>query len=420
VDLLSNMLTTLRVDASVFLHASFCREWVIDINTFDVATFHLISHGNCWLHLPADVGEARPIPLHEGDLLVLPNNAYHLITYSPEPPADHIPRNTPADEVSGPSATLICGTVTFSQSYWNPLLEALPEYVILPTAESRNTTLGNTIRTLISECERGESGSEAIINRLSDILFIEVLRSYITGQRGDAYLMAISDPRLSRALEAFHAEPGRAWTVQALAEEANLSRSAFAERFQKLLGIAPMSYVARWRMHFAHSRLLETDEAIPDIAGDCGYLNEEAFTKAFRKEFGTSPAAIRRRDVAGGVSRAVTVSGNGGISTKVMYSPREANQLRLAGSAAIIDVRGVFAAVHHHRRRTQGNAGSPVCTVRRRRHHSGEDCAFLRGQPGILLRRFVPGLLPAIAVWPSESGAGRRRAGVVAGRGLPC
>ena len=96
MDLLSNMLTTLRVDASIFLHASFCKEWVVDINAYDVATFHLISSGDCWLHLPSGIdGAATPIPLHEGDLLVLPNNAYHLITYSSEPPDDRAPRNTP-------------------------------------------------------------------------------------------------------------------------------------------------------------------------------------------------------------------------------------------------------------------------------------------------------------------------------------
>ena len=222
MDLLSNMLTTLRVDASIFLHASFCQEWVVDINAYDVATFHLIAAGNCWLHLPRGIdGAAAPIPLRERDLLVLPNNAYHLITYSPDPPQDQTPRNTPAEVVSGPSATLICGTVTFSQNYWNPLIEALPEYVILPTADSETTTLGSAIEALINECERSEAGSEVIINRLSDILFIEVLRSYITKQRGEAFLIAITDPKLSRALSAFHESPGRSWSVQELAEMAN-------------------------------------------------------------------------------------------------------------------------------------------------------------------------------------------------------
>lgn len=340
MDLLSNMLTTLRVDASIFLHASFCKQWVVDINAFDVATFHLISRGDCWLHLPAGIDAApAPIPLHERDLLVLPNNAYHLITYSPDPPGDDVPRNAPADVVSGPSATLICGTVKFSQSYWNPLVEALPEYVILPTADSQNTTLGNAIEALISECERSEAGSEVIINRLSDILFIEVLRSYITRGRGGSYLLAITDPKLNRSLAAFHDDPGRSWSVQDLADTANMSRSAFAERFQKVVGTTPMSYVGRWRMHFAHSQLLESDDSIADIAESCGYLSEEAFAKAFRKEFGSSPASVRRRDSARDMIGQVSVGGGAGGSTKIMYNPHEANQLRLNDAVTFIDVR---------------------------------------------------------------------------------
>jgi thiosulfate/3-mercaptopyruvate sulfurtransferase len=320
VDLLSNMLTTLRVDASIFLHASFCKEWVIDINTFDVATFHLISRGDCWLHLPSGVdGAVTPIPLHERDLVVLPHNAYHLITYGPDAPTEDTPRNTPAEVVSGPSATLICGTVTFSQNYWNPLVEALPEYVILPTADSEATTLGNTIGALINECERGEA--------------------YITRQRGDAYLLAITDPKLSRALEAFHDDPGAAWSVQELAETAHMSRSAFADRFHKLVGVSPMSYVSRWRMHFAHNRLTETDDSIGEIAEASGYLSEEAFGKAFRKEFGMSPRAVRRRDSSADLAGQISVSQDGGASTKIMYNPLEANQARMAGSAVFVDVR---------------------------------------------------------------------------------
>ena len=110
MDLLSNMLTTLRLDARIFLHSTFCQQWVIDIGAFELATFHLISHGDCWLHLP----HTKPVALQEKDLVVLPHNATHLITPSAEPPAEDTPRNAPAGVISVPSVTLICGTVEFS------------------------------------------------------------------------------------------------------------------------------------------------------------------------------------------------------------------------------------------------------------------------------------------------------------------
>jgi thiosulfate/3-mercaptopyruvate sulfurtransferase len=335
MDLISNMLSTLRLNASIFLHSTFCKEWVIDIGLIDVATFHLVSHGDCWLHLLHE----KPVALHERDLVVLPHNAPHLITNSPETPSADTPRNTPADAVCGPSVTLICGTVTFNQNYWNPLIEALPEYVILPTLDSCETTLGKAIDALINESEKTEIGSEAIIDRLADILFIEVLRAYIKKESGNSGLVAITDPKIGRALESFHADPGKNWNVENLATIACVSRSAFAERFQKLLGTSPMNYVTRWRMQIAHRKLIETFETIGDIAESCGYQSEESFTKAFRKEFGVSPKAVRRREPANEIASMVSVSSGNVISTKILYSPLEANQLRNNNAAVFIDVR---------------------------------------------------------------------------------
>jgi thiosulfate/3-mercaptopyruvate sulfurtransferase len=335
VDLLSNMLTTLRLDARIFLHSTFCQQWVIDIGAFEIATFHLISHGDCWLHLP----HTKPVALQEKDLVVLPHNATHLITSSAEPPAEDTPRNTPADVISGPSVTLICGTVEFSQSYWNPLVEALPEYVIMSTVDSRETTLGKAIDALINECERNESGSEVVIDRLADILFIEVLRNYVKREHGNSFLVAVSDPKISRALVNFHEEPGRNWNVQELAAAANMSRSAFADRFQHLVGTSPMHYVTRWRMQFAHNELTETTSPIGDIAESCGYLNEESFAKTFRKEFGVSPSAVRRRETINDLANLISIKGDNAASSKVLYSPLEANQLRNNETALFIDVR---------------------------------------------------------------------------------
>jgi thiosulfate/3-mercaptopyruvate sulfurtransferase len=336
MDLISNMLSTLHLNASIFLHSTFCKEWVIDIGQINVATFHLVSHGECWLHLPHD----KPVAIHERDLVVLPHNAPHLITNSPETPSAETPRNTPADVICGPSVTLICGTATFNQNYWNPLIEALPEYVILPTLDSQGTTLGKVIDALINESERTETGSEAIIDRLADILFIEVLRAYIKKQSGNSGSIAVTDPKIGRALEEFHAEPGNNWNVENLAAIAFMSRSAFAERFQKLLGSSPMNYVTRWRMQYAHSKLTDSTDSIGDIAESCGYNSEESFAKAFRKEFGVSPKSVRRREGAQEIVSMLSVNSSSGVvSTKILFSPLETNQLRNNNTALLIDVR---------------------------------------------------------------------------------
>jgi thiosulfate/3-mercaptopyruvate sulfurtransferase len=344
MDLISNMLSTLRLDANIFLHSTFCNEWVIDIGDFDVGTFHLVSHGDSWLHLP----HQKPIPLKARDLVVLPHNAPHLITNSPEAPRSETPRNTPADEVFGPSVTLICGKVSFSQNYWNPLIDALPEYIILTAQDSRDTTLGNIIEALISESEGKKIGGEAIIDRLADILFIEVLRAYVSRTHSNSGLVAVSDPKISLALSEFHEDPGRNWSVQNLAEVACLSRSAFAERFQSLLGLSPMHYVGRWRMQIAHCKLTETDESIGDIAESCGYTNEESFAKAFRKEFGGSPKSVRRRESIHEITNKISIRGESILPTKIVHSPVEANRLRNNNDVIFVDVRDANTYAEGH------------------------------------------------------------------------
>lgn len=297
--------------------------------------FHLIASGGCWLHLPY----GNPVALNERDLLFLPHNAPHLVTNSPEPPADSTPRNLPAQVVAGPSTTLICGRIEFTQNYWNPLIEALPEYLILPTNESNGSALSKVVDALIVECEANRDGSSVVIDRLSDILFIEIVRTYVTQSKNSSFLAAISDPKLSKALAAFHAEPGGPWSVRSLANVAGMSRSAFAERFQGLVGLTPMSYVGRWRMQHAHHLLTSSSTPLHSIATQCGYSSDEAFTKAFKKEFGQSPAGVRRREELVVTAPLVSVSSDGGQATKIMFTPSEAMELYKKGEALFVDVR---------------------------------------------------------------------------------
>jgi thiosulfate/3-mercaptopyruvate sulfurtransferase len=336
MDVLSDMLNTLRLNATIFLHASFCRSWVVDIGALDISgSFHVVSRGKCWLHLPAET----PISLNPGDLIFLPRNAPHLLCESAEPPREETPRNEPAEQVSGPSTTLICGRVDFSEDYWNPLLEALPEYIILPTSESENTTLGRTIAALIFEAEERPSASDVVLDRLADILFIEVVRQYVAQQHDSSFLAAVADSKLSRALIEFHADPGKNWSVQSLADVACMSRSAFADRFQQLTNIAPMHYVIRWRMQHGYHLLMTGNLPIGHIAETCGYQSEESFSKAIRKEFARSPRELRLRKIKEEVASLVSVKYEAPRSTKILYSPAECAALLKTGSLVFIDVR---------------------------------------------------------------------------------
>ena len=299
MDILNEILQKLRLRSEIFLHARFCNEWVVDIEPLELkVSFHVIAHGDCWLRVP---DSPTPLALHEGDLVICLRNPPHFVTPSSAYPADDLPRNSPAsdlipgDDVQGESTTLICGKCEFLQYSWNPVLEALQNIMVIPTKDSAQTNLGTIIKLMIAEAEANNTSSSAIIDRLSDILLIEAIRTYSQLNAQDkGYLAALKEPRLCKALTSFHKAPDQNWTVQTLSEEATMSRSAFAELFKHMVGMSPMEYVTGWRMQHAYDVLTLDNKSVTQIAEDCGYQSEPAFRKAFKKQFGIGPGTVRR------------------------------------------------------------------------------------------------------------------------------
>jgi AraC-like DNA-binding protein len=295
MDTINDVLKTLRLSSKVFLHAKFCEQWVIDIEPLNLqVSFHVIAHGDCWLQSTA---LSAPAKLHPGDLVICLRNTPHYVTPSADHPPDDLARNQPAGEdAEGRATTLICGQCEFLQYYWNPILEAMPDIMIFPTADFSGSKLANIINLMIAEVESGGETSNPVIDRLSDILFIEAIRTYM--QKNDSekgYIAALKDQRLSKALASFHKQPEKNWTVQILSEEAGMSRSAFADRFKQILDLSPMEYVMGWRMQQAYDALASDHKSVTQIAEDCGYQSEAAFRKAFKKQFGIGPGTARRK-----------------------------------------------------------------------------------------------------------------------------
>ena len=168
--------------------------------------------------------------------------------------------------------------------------------MVFPTADSDGSNLASVINLMITEVESAGESSNAIIDRLSDILFIEAIRTYMQLNDNDqGYIAALKDPRLSKALTSFHKQSAKSWTVQTLSEEAGMSRSAFADKFKQMLDMSPMEYVMGWRMQQAYDALASGNKSVMQIAEDCGYQSEAAFRKAFKKQFGVGPGIVRRQ-----------------------------------------------------------------------------------------------------------------------------
>ncbi len=293
MDVLSDILRTLHLRAEVFLHACFRGNWAVDTSGEQRATFHMVARGDCWLHRP---GNAEPLALASGDLVVFPHDARHTLSNNAQPPPTDLPRNqVPNSPASGPAVTLICGYFALDRHRWNPLLEAMPEMMLIRHEASASVPLMDTLgRFLYYEVESGQAGSELLINKLSEILFIHVVRSYMEACRQHGFIAALADPQLGKALSEIHDQPAAHWTVDRLALAAGMSRSAFSERFSRLVRMAPMQYLSHWRMTQAHEMFHSTTSSVAHVAQACGYQSEVAFAKAFKKHFGYGPGQARR------------------------------------------------------------------------------------------------------------------------------
>lgn len=298
MDTLSPVLRSFALRASVFFHSTYCGTWTVDTSGENKATFHVIARGACWLHLPS---RNEPMALQGGDLVVFPRDARHVISSTAEPlKAGDVPQaqgtTIPPETIDGPSTALICGYFEFEQSAWNPLLEALPEIIIIRGDEAAHTALMDSLmRFIIFETESEQLGIDLVIDRMCDVLFIHVVRTCLQREQYDeGFLTALADQNLSRALNDIHQHPERPWSVASLAQQAGMSRSAFAERFHRLVKLSPMQYVTHWRMQYAFGLLTSTRQSVSSIAGQNGYQSEAAFSKAFKRQYGKGPGAVRR------------------------------------------------------------------------------------------------------------------------------
>jgi transcriptional regulator GlxA family with amidase domain len=193
---------------------------------------------------------------------------------------------------------LVCGFLGCDVRPFNPLLANLPR---LLRASDRGDGPGGTLRTFmeaaLDEATRHRPGAESVLARLSELMFVEVVRRHLEAlpRGGTGWLAGLRDEHVGRALALLHASPGRSWSLPALAREVGVSRSVLADRFAQLVGEPPMQYLARWRMQVASGRLTATTDGLAAIAGDVGYGSEAAFNRAFKKAVGVPPATWRRR-----------------------------------------------------------------------------------------------------------------------------
>lgn len=307
-DVLSSALEALRISGSVVIDHTYVQPWAVDIpdsaglaslasigHDARVVAFHLAERGE----FSVSTGEQRVVA-GPGELVVAFGGGAHRMERGEARRsvalADVLTQRDrpPAPRPDGAGATkLLCGLFVLRDPTLNPLIGALPTLLHAPVLDGHIEPIA---RTLLRETRQPGNGSAFIIHRALEALCAALVRRHLAQTPADAIglFRALQDARLSRALEHFHREPGAAWTVEALAGRAGLSRSRFSARFVALAGEGPMAYVTRWRMNVAVRLLRRSDLSVAEIGERVGYHSAPAFSRVFKRQVGRSPAALRR------------------------------------------------------------------------------------------------------------------------------
>jgi len=304
VPLLGEALHFLRVSGVFYCRSELTAPWGLALPEMkDCLMFHAVTSGRCWLEVQ---GEA-PRLLQPGDFALVPYPHGHSITSEPGIRADalfDLPREQVSDRFEilrhgrdGAATHLVCGAVRLDHSLGRHLVGLLPPVISIDTTAGTTQFewMQSTLRFLAVEASALRPGGETVITRLADILVIQAIRSWMEHDPAarTGWFAALQDRQIGRAISRVHREPERPWTLESLALEAGMSRSAFAARFSALVGEPAMQYVARWRMQVAAAWLQEKDIKLADMAARLGYGSEAAFNRAFKRLMGVSPGAVR-------------------------------------------------------------------------------------------------------------------------------
>ncbi len=306
MDILSDILRTLKLRGTVYFHASFQAPWGMNIPAGEFANFHIVTEGTCWLE--ADNG-SPPIAMGKGDIAVFPRGNTHSLMH--ERGASTI---RAADLISNPKAavgecpvafggpgsvttSLICGHFEYDRDCPHPLFDTLNACIYVRADGGHDTAWITTASELAANISTAgdNPGTEAVIDRLAEALFIQALAAHIDSlEDPDGFLVALQDRHIGKALQLMHKDIAHDWTIAELAKAALMSRSVFTDKFRAMVGEPPMVYLARWRMLKARELLIDTDLTIGRISSNVGYHSEFAFAKAFKKLIGITPGAARR------------------------------------------------------------------------------------------------------------------------------
>jgi AraC-like DNA-binding protein len=299
MDPIDDVFGSMRVHTSLYARIEAAAPWGVTFVRGAAARFGYVVRGSAWLTV-----EGRdPVRVSAGDCWMIVGGAQYALQDDPKTATEFCYRalRRHSNHVvqlggQGDPVTVITGWFLFDRHGAKPLIDLMPEIILTRMDAERSELMQSTLQLLAAETARPSLGTGIVVSRLADILFIQAIRAHAAaaGAEASGWIGALVDPRLSRAFKAVHGRVDHPWTVEGLAREAGMSRSAFAARFRDSVGLAPLDYVTRWRMFRAGAMLRQGQHSIAEIAVRVGYENESAFAKAFKRVTGITPGLYRK------------------------------------------------------------------------------------------------------------------------------
>lgn len=321
MDVLSDVLRAVRLTGAVYFDIRARAPWIAEtpatsrfrakvMPEFEhVIAFHIIMEGWCWVYLSEEPNSA--IRLESGDAVIIAGGDSHIMGTERGKPDEpdlgkfYRPNDRPLPFVfnelsgNGDPFNLVCGYFGCDARPFNPILDALPRMLHVRAPSFDGTPVRHLIGMALRESERPSAGGETILARLSELLFLQSIRDYTERLSAEAtgWLSALRDRHIGAALRLMHAQPAHHWTIDELAREVGMSRSALAERFNLVMGMPPMQYLSNWRLQLAAQILTTRGVSVANAATEVGYESEAAFNRAFKRRVGMSPGSWRRSKV---------------------------------------------------------------------------------------------------------------------------
>jgi AraC-like DNA-binding protein len=309
-DPLSDVLRVVRLTGAFFYFVEASEPWSVSAaaakqlaprilpDSEHLISYHIVTSGTCWGGV-----EGQPqVQLEAGDVIAFPHGDPHFMSSEQGRRVmpgvyGQSPERYPGTVVLGGGArdtTFVCGFLGCDERPFNPLIAALPRCLHVRAAVGGWLT--EFPRQVVAESRLGRVGAETILTRMAELMFVEVLRRHLEEMvpEQSGWLAGLRDPMIGAALSRLHARPTDDWTLATLARDVGASRTVLSERFAQLIGIPPMQYLTQWRLQLAANLLATTSAKVADVGLQVGYESEAAFSRAFKRAIGRSPAHYRQ------------------------------------------------------------------------------------------------------------------------------